>query len=277
MKLALVVPTSEVDVPIPVALFSGTFSERLQKAAQLGYDGVELMPARPQQLDAHDIRKQVADHNLKICGVGSGSIYLVDKLILMAADPEISRQAQIRFDSLIEFAATVEAPFVTVGGFRGRLAWTNDDEARIKLIDMLGSRAEKAARQNVRVVIEPLNRYETDIVYNTQDGLALIEEIGHPNLGLVLDTYHINIEETSHTNCFRQAMAADRLWHVHLGDNNRMPPGQGHIDFGNIVSTLDEIGYKGYLSAELLPRPDPDTAGRRTIEFMRKLVPARGG
>ena len=52
MKLALVVPTPEVDVPIPVALFSGTFTERSQKASRLGYDGVELMPARPHQLDA---------------------------------------------------------------------------------------------------------------------------------------------------------------------------------------------------------------------------------
>jgi sugar phosphate isomerase/epimerase len=277
MKLALVVPTPEVDVPIPVALFSGSFSQRLQKAAALGYDGVELMPARPHRLDARDIRKQIADHGLEICGVGSGSIYLVDKLILMTDDPEISRQAQLRFNSLIEFAAVVGAPFVTIGGSRGRLALVNDDNARDHLIEILGAIAENAVRQNVKIVIEPLNRYETDIVYNTQDGLALIEEIGQPNIGLLLDTYHVNIEETSHTDCFRQAMAASRLWHIHLGDNNRLPPGQGHIDFGSIVSTLEDIGYNGYLSAELLPRPDPDTAGQQTIEHMREFVPAKRG
>jgi sugar phosphate isomerase/epimerase len=266
-----------VNVPIPVALFSGNFGQRIQKAATLGYDGVELMPARPHQLDAYDVHKQVTNHGLEICGVGSGSIYLVDKLILMTADPEIGKQAQIRINELIDFAAAVGAPFVTVGGSRGRLALTNDDGARSTLIDILGTIAENAAKKNVKIVIEPLNRYETDIVYNTEDGLALIEEIGHSNIGLLLDTYHVNIEESSHTECFRQAMGTGRLWHVHLGDNNRLPPGQGHIDFGSIVSTLEEIGYNGYLSAELLPRPDPDTAGQQTIEYMRKLIPAIRG
>ena len=68
-------------------------------------------------------------------------------------------------------------------------------------------------------------------------------------------------------------MAAGRLWHVHLGDSNRLPPGQGHIDFAGIVTTLREIGYLGYLSAELLPRPDPDTAAASTINYMRQFVP----
>jgi sugar phosphate isomerase/epimerase len=62
------------------------------------------------------------------------------------------------------------------------------------------------------------------------------------------------------------------LWHVHLGDNNRLPPGCGLIDFRAIVATLREVGYSGYLSAELLARPDPDTAARHTLTYMRSLL-----
>jgi sugar phosphate isomerase/epimerase len=272
MKLAVVTPTPDVEIPVPVALLSGTFAERLQKAAQLGYDGIELLPARPGELDGREIRIQVSSQGLEVAAIGSGAIYLVDKLTLLATDPEIGRQAKIRLHDLIDFAAAVESPLVTIGGFRGKLAWAGGPETRTELIDILGEAAETAASHGIRLVLEPLNRYETDILYNTSESLALIEEIGHPHLGLLLDTYHVNIEEASLYDCFRQAMAAGRLWHVHLGDNNRLPPGQGHLDFAGIVSTLRETGYQDYLSAELLPRPDPDAAAAATIEHMRQIV-----
>ena len=63
--------------------------------------------------------------------------------------------------------------------------------------------------------------------------------------------------------------------YVHIGDSNRLAPGQGHLDFSTMVSTLREIGYHGYLSAELLPQPDPDAAAALTIRHMRTWLPAR--
>jgi sugar phosphate isomerase/epimerase len=89
---------------------------------------------------------------------------------------------------------------------------------------------------------------------------------------LLLDTYHVNIEETSWTEPFRRLMAAGKLWHVHLGDNNRLPPGRGLIDFAAIVATLRQLDYTGWLSAELLARPDPDTAAQQTLTYMRSLL-----
>ena len=117
-----------------------------------------------------------------------------------------------------------------------------------------------------------LRQYETDVIFNTDEGLKLIGEINHPALGLLLDTYHVNIEESSWTDPFRRAMASGRLWHVHLGDNNRLPPGQGLIDFPAIITTLREISYTSYLSAELIPRPDPDTAATQTLKFMKMIL-----
>ena len=275
MKLAFATPTPEVKAPVPVALFSGSFSERLEKAAHLGYDGVELMVARPDEVDAAAIRAQVAGLGLEIAAIASGAVYMVDKLTLLAADVDVSRHAAARLEELIEFAAATGAPLVTIGGFRGRLAWAGGHEARARLVEILSVAAEKSAERDVRLVLEPLNRYESDIVNNTSEALALFEDVGHSHLGLLLDTFHVNIEEPSITECFRQGMAAGRLWHVHLGDSNRLPPGQGHIDFEGIVAALNEVGYEGYLSAELLPRPDPDAAAEATIRYMRQFVPPR--
>jgi sugar phosphate isomerase/epimerase len=276
MKLSLATPTPEIEVPIPVALLSGTFPDRLQKAARLGYDGIELMVVRPQELSAQEIKVQVSQASLEVAAIASGAIYMLDKLSLLASEPEVGWQALARLHALIDFAEKLEAPIVTIGSFRGRLAWVGGREARSMLVDTLGAAAERGAQQGVRLALEPLNRYETDIVQTAAEGLALIEEVGHSHLGLLLDTYHVNIEEVSLYDCFRQAAAADRLWHVHLGDSNRLPPGQGHIDFRGILATLREIGYQGYLSAELLARPDPDAAAVATIGYMRPLLGSRG-
>jgi len=274
VRLAFATPTPEVAVPVPVALFSGSFSQRLEKAARLGYDGVELMVARPAEIDASDILSQVADSGLEIAAIASGAVYMVDKLTLLAAAADVSRDAERRLEELIQFAALVAAPLVTIGGFRGRLAWAAGPQARARLIEQLRVAAGKAASCDVRLVLEPLNRYETDVVNNTSEALSLFEEVDHSHLGLLLDTFHVNIEEPTVSGCFREGMAAGRLWHVHLGDSNRLPPGQGHLDFQGIVATLHDTGYQGYLSAELLSRPDPDAAGAATIGYMRNLVPA---
>jgi 5-keto-L-gluconate epimerase len=273
MKLAVVTPTPEIENPVPVALLSGSFEERLQKAVDLGYDGVELMVARPHALDAQQIGKQISTRGLAVAAIGSGAVYMVDGLTLLASDSQVGDRAEARLHELIRFAAALGAPFVTVGGFRGRLAWSNNGTGRTHLIQLLRKAADLAAAQSVRLVIEPLNRYETDLIHNTREGLAFIREVGHSHLGLLLDTFHINIEEPSLYDCFRQAMDARRLWHVHLGDSNRLSPGEGHIDFGGIVATLGDGGYSGYLSAELLPRPDPDMAAARTIRHMRQWIP----
>jgi sugar phosphate isomerase/epimerase len=272
MKLALATTTPEIRATVPVALLSGSFAERLHKAVDLGYDGVELMVARPNELDAMEIRSQVSKYGLEIAAIASGAVYMTDQLTLLASNSEVSRRAEERLNALIGFAAAVSAPLVTVGSFRGRLAWSNNLRARAELIRIFKGAAEKASAQNVRLVIEPLNRYESDIINDATEGIAFIRQVGHSHIGLLLDTFHVNIEEPSIYNCFRQAMAEHRLWHVHIGDSNRLPPGQGHMDFAGIVNTLREIDYQGYLSAELYPRPDPDTAAADTIRYMRQLL-----
>ena len=94
-----------------------------------------------------------------------------------------------------------------------------------------------------------------------------------PRLGLLLDTFHVNIEERSWTEPFAALRAAGKLWHVHVGDNNRLAPGRGLIDFPAIVATLRRSGYDGYLSAELLARPDGDTAALADAHrYLRPLL-----
>jgi sugar phosphate isomerase/epimerase len=275
MKLSLVTTTPEVPAPVPVALLNGSFTERLEKAVQVGCAGVELMALRPADLDGADIAAQVSHCGLEIAAIGSGAVALLDRLTLLSHDPAAGAAAEQRLYELIDFAAAARAPLVTIGGFRGRLAnavWTDARGARAHLVEILGSAAEKAEQVGVRLAIEPLNRYESDVVNTAAEGLALIREVGHSHLGLLLDTFHMNIEEPTYAGSIAQGMASGRLWHIHLGDSNRLPPGYGHIDFGEIVAALRKVRYDGYLSAEHVPRPDPDGAAAATARHMLSIM-----
>ena len=275
MQLALAVQTPDVTRPLPVALLSGTWSEKLDKAARLGVDGLELMTADPAQLDAPALRAGIEAHGLTAAAIGSGAAALQAGLNLLHAEPDVSARAVVRLHELIAFAAAIGAPLVTIGSFRGKRAWVGED-GRARLVDILRQAAEVAAAAGVRLALEPLNRYEADLVNTAEEGLAFVETVGHPALGLLLDTYHVNIEEASWEAPFRRVMQAGKLWHVHLGDNNRLSPGDGMIDFAALVRTLHTLGYAGCLSAELLALPDPDTAARRTVEHIRPLLEAAG-
>jgi sugar phosphate isomerase/epimerase len=273
MRLGLAIQTSEVEPVLPVALLSGTFEEKLEKAARFGADGVELITVDPRSLDVERIRLSLARCGLEAAAVASGGLAFALGLTLLNANPQKAAQANARLFDLIDFASTLGAGVVTIGSFRGRAAWAGAN-AREELVAILKDAAAYADERGVRLALEPLNRFESDIIANVGQGLEFLLDVSHPALGLLLDTFHVNIEESSWIEPFRRAMAVGKLFHVHLGDNHRRYPGQGLIDFPAIVSTLSQGGYSGYLSAELLAIPDPDTAAQGTLAYMRPLLEA---
>jgi sugar phosphate isomerase/epimerase len=266
--------TPDVAAPAPVSLLSGTFDERLAKAASLGFDGLELIPIDPASLDAAGIRTSLARHGLEAAAIGTVLLGLTTGITLLHADAEVSALAQARLRDMIDLAGATGAPLVAIGGFRGRAAAVGKD-GRERLIAMLREGADYAAARSVRLALEPINHFQTDLVTHTEEGLAFLEEVGHESLGLLLDTCHMNIDESSWTAPFQRAMAAGRLWHVHLADNNRLAPGHGLLDFRLILEALRQVGYAGYLSAEVLAQPDPDAAAADVADHIRPLLDLR--
>jgi 5-keto-L-gluconate epimerase len=269
--LSLAIQTPEVPVRVPVALLSGSLPDELAKAAGLGYDGVELITTDPAGIDREALRLLLSEHKLRVSAVASGGMAFAAKLTLLHPDALIAKTARERLEQMIDLAADIEAPVVTVGSFRGRVVG-DAGSSRQQLADILCGAGDHALRRNVRLALEPLNRYEGDLLYTAAETLAYVEELNHPAVGILLDTYHVNIEERSWTEPFADVMAAGKLFYVHLGDNNRRPPGQGLIDFPAILRTLHRGGYEGWLTAELLPLPDPDMAARLTAQAMRKWM-----
>ena len=268
MKLSLVVSLEETG--FDAVAMRGSWREALRTAADLGYDGVELAVRDPSQVDAEAVLRTVRDAGLAVPAIGTGQAYLKDGLSLSHPDEGIRARAIERLETHIRIA-TVFGAAVIVGLLRGRI--TGDRAAtEARLSGALRRILPLAEREKIPVVFEPVNRYETDFLVTMDEVLDLINRLASPALGILADTFHMNIEEASIESSLRRARP--RLRHVHVADSNRHAPGWGHLDFPALVRVLRELGYTGYLSAEILPRPDPVSAARQAIAHLRPLLSA---
>jgi sugar phosphate isomerase/epimerase len=120
----------------------------------------------------------------------------------------------------------------------------------------------------VPLLLEPLNRYETNLINELGGALAFLETLQTRNIKLLCDLFHMNIEEESLAGSI--SMAKAHVGHVHFADSNRRAVGYGHTEIGPVVEALREIGYAGYLSAEVFPLPDPESAARQTIRSFQQ-------
>ena len=114
--------------------------------------------------------------------------------------------------------------------------------------DGLRSAADYAAPAGVCLAIEPLNRFETDMVNTAAKALEMCDLVDRDNVGLTLDTFHMNIEEKSLGDAIRAA--GDRLLHVQVCENDRGTPGTGHVPWADIFGALGDIGYGGQIVIE---------------------------
>ena len=112
---------------------------------------------------------------------------------------------------------------------------------------------EHANAEGVRIAIEALNRFETNFINRHDQALLLAQEVGD-DVGVCLDVYHMNQEEADVYEAFRNA--GDKLFDVHVADNNRMACGQGQLDWAAIIGTLKDVGYDGSLTVEFVPPLD---------------------
>ncbi|HXF81496.1 MAG TPA: 5-keto-L-gluconate epimerase [bacterium] len=266
MKLALVVSVEET--AFDAVAVRGGWREGIALAAELGYEGVELAVRDPAAVDPEALARAARSAGLAVPAIGTGQAYLKDGLSLCDADEGVRTRAIERMEAHIRLAGSLGAA-VIVGLLRGRLAG-GGPAARARLERSLHALLPIAERAKVPILIEPINRYETDFLTTIDEVVAFARRLGSPVLGVLADTFHMNIEERSMTAAL--AAAGERLRHVHVADSNRLAPGWGHLDFAAIIRALREIGYDGFLSAEILPQPDPRAAARQVVAHLRPLL-----
>lgn len=236
---------------------SWTFGEQplettAQEIAELGYDGVELL-SNLQTYSARDSKNILGDLGLEIFS-----------LTPMDADishpDETIRQAGIDyFYRLIDFAGELDGPLISCHGLvqRIRPIATLAEEYNL-LVDSMQKITARAGQVQRRIVFEVLNRYEAHQINNHQQAIQLVTDVGADNLGVLLDAYHMNIEEANPANAIETT--GEQLWLYHTADSNREAIGRGHTDMAAQFEALRTIGYDGAVIVECnAPGPDPFT------------------
>ncbi|MCL4395524.1 MAG: sugar phosphate isomerase/epimerase [Chloroflexi bacterium] len=269
MKIGLAVAPAAAS-PLAFVVFRGPLESIMDKAAHLGYDGVELALVDAGEIDVERIRAVVERLGLEIPAISTGRVFAERRVWFTHPARSIRRQAVDTVNGLIQIAALFHST-VNIGRVRGFIAVDESrDAAELRFLDCLRECADHAAEQDVRMVIEPVNRYESNYLNSVPGVLDLLTVLDRPNVAIMADAFHMNIEDACISDSLAQAGA--RLEYVHAADSNRRAPGQGHLDWNEFVGALRSIGYDGYVTAEILPLPNPDAAAADAIRFLRRIL-----
>ena len=255
--------------------------DTLATLARQGYDAMEMF-GEPGDVDAKKLLDSLQSYGLPICGVTGmwGSISRNGwKRRLLSSDPAIVQASEQYVMDCLQLCNIIGGHEMNICLFaddtRGvdrthRIITANEKEIfAAKAIPLLKRLTRRAADYGIELLLEPLNRYSTPYCANATDALAIANQVD--SLGLLLDTFHMNIEEDS----FRDAIesSSEILRHLHFADNNRKMPGYAHIDFSSIVESLNEIGYDNYISFEPnIADKNYEHVIKHGLDFIKEIV-----
>lgn len=261
--------------------FGEPISKRCDRLQRYGYDGAEFVYGL-EPIDFSAVAAELRSRNLPASSVGCLCPPGRD---LSHTDPDIRRATITYMKEAVAAAHEVESPIVYASpteGLKITPCASEDDEWKWAVAG-LRAVGEYAQTMGVRLAVEAWNRYESYMLLTACDTRRMVTEIGLENVGCMLDTFHLNIEEPIIPDAIE--LTENSLFHMHFADSQRTAPGTGHIDFGPILIALKRINYEGYITMELIPAAgDPfavvrsgqataffDEYTEQTVNYLRKL------
>jgi sugar phosphate isomerase/epimerase len=250
----------------PIVL-TGDLYSRMRTAREFGYTGLEVHLREDESLDLGKVKETAAELGVCFSALVTGRLCTQGGVNLIDDRPYIVEAALKGMRTYIDRAAELKTDLI-IGWIKGKIP---DGAGHTPYLDRLGVNLKilcaEAAERGVRIFVEVINRYETNIFTTSVETLNFIDTRGIPNCFVHLDTFHMNIEETD--TCEAIKAAGKRLGYFHVADNTRRYPGSGTLNFVPVFSALKEIGYKGFVSVECLPWPDGKTAAERAIGHLK--------
>lgn len=279
-----------VKIAVNTWLFALRFTDRslpiLDTARELGFEAVEIALSEPGDFDGRKMRAEFSRRGLTcssvavICGEGRD----------LRGSKEEQRAALEYLKACIDTTGELECGLMNgplysrVGRADAKPGDPRQEQLRL-VADHLRALDEHAEKRGVRLAIEPILRFETDLINTCAEALELISMTGSARLGVHLDTFHMNVEEANPVLAVVRAGA--RLLNVHAADNHRSAPGTGAFDWQGLRDALRYIGYEGYLTIEAFHPDAPEISfpaavrrkqvptnlevGRRGLAFLRSL------
>ena len=244
----------------------------IRKVADIGFDILEFQAQPLLEMSDDKLRhlKRVADE----CGVElTYSLGLDPRYDVSSADESVRRGGIEYLQNIVKKIGVMDGTLLSGVSYAGwgspnyivddKTALTERSKASMREI------VKTAEDYGVTYCVEAVNRFEGCIINTAREALDYVNDIDSPNIGVLLDSYHMNIEEVSIGDAIR--LVGDRLTSFHTGENNRMAPGRGHLNWDEIFGALADINYKGRIVSEPFVMMGGEVG--RDIKTWRDLVP----
>lgn len=247
-----------------VSPFSTKNFDVLHKAKDFEYDLIEIAVEDKNLIDFAKLKKECDRLGLKISVSGAFGA----ERDISSSDENIRAKGLTYIKDCVDIANYLESPIFGGPMYSavGKTRLISDEQKRIErswCLENLNTATHYAKEKGVKLALEPLNRFETDMINTVDQALDLINEIEDDNLLILLDTFHANIEEKNIPDAIRKI--GDKLIHVQGNENDRGTPGSGHLDWLGIKKALIEIGYKGSIVVETFGSPSKELARAASI------------
>ena len=231
-------------------IWSGGFEPEkypIDALKEAGVDGIEIPVFTPADLDVAAVRRVAAENELNVhfCSVNPDGINPISD------DAGVRAKTVDHWKTLIGVAADAGADQIAgptpapVGFLPGRRRTEDEWKWGVEFHQALD---DSLADAGVTLAVEPLNRFETYFLNTSADGLQFVKEIGSPRIGLLLDTFHQNIEEKDLADAYTHC--GEHLMHIHTCENDRGTPGSGHVDWPGVLAAVKATGYDRWLTIE---------------------------
>ena len=244
----------------------------IPKVKSMGFDLLEIACENPDLLDIKKIKNELNKHQLTgiLCGVFG------DDRNISSNNPEIRENASNYLHWMVD--SSVELGSEVIGGPMyssvGKVHLDDSDARKMEWdlsVSEIRKAADYAADRGVRLALEPLNRFETDMINIVQQGIDFINDIGRENVGLHLDTFHMHLEEKSSPDAIR--MAGNKVFHFHACENDRGVPGTGQVYWQDVAQALKSTDYQGAVVIESFTSQVKEIA--RAVNIWREIAPSQ--
>ena len=272
IKTSLFIATPDMPDVDYVHLYKGEIEDNVRKSAEAGFDAVEIITPDPDTFEWNRLHNALKEHKMELACINSGRLYSQYGITLIHPEKAIREKAIWKFQTIIRVAAHFGC-YANIGIFRGPaidgkpIRYTRD-----MFVEILKGLCDYAAQYNVGINFEPTNRFEINFINSTDDGLDIIARVNKPNLGLLLDLYHMYLEDKDILS--KVVYCRDVVKHFHFTDTDRWPAGNSHgeIDFPQLIGILKLIGYNGFLSQNLVRAENADECAKRTASFLKDII-----
>ncbi|MPZ95001.1 MAG: TIM barrel protein [Propionibacteriales bacterium] len=235
--------------------------------AECGYDLIELPALDPAAFDVDLTSRLLDKHGLR----AAASLGLDEATDVSSEDGAVVGAGRRRLADALTLVRDLGGDYLggVVFSKLGRYTEPVTERGRSHSIESIGWLADRAADSGITIGVEVCNRYETNVINTVEQALAFVDEVDRPNVVAHLDTYHMNIEETSMREPVLAAHRAGKLGYVHVGESHRGQLGTGTIDWPAFFGALAEVGYDGTITFESFSSAVVDRSLSSTLAIWR--------